>query len=364
MLSLDLRTLSWLIFGKKEAGEYPPHERYVIEPQVDASVERLDDRLLFRWQPQAVKVVIAYSADPDFANKRPLAQVMGQQEADITPPDESERQRLYYELQFVGGPANRQRLVTAERVLSLASGLNIRDIGGYQTTDGHHVRWGKLFRSGYLSQLAEPDFDYLTRLGLRIVCDLRTADEVAQNPDRLPPGTVYRHLAMYSSAEAAQEMRRILRSMQNMSGLLFDTYTELMLDRKAKVFAEFLALAAEPANLPLLLHCTAGKDRTGLAVALLLLLLGVPEPVVVADYTLSNLFGSRYRTDLAPRIQRLRRFGVSVNTFMPVLVADPQIMSKVLDYIRTRYRSVENYLHTVGGLKESTTAALRANLLE
>lgn len=95
------------------------------------------------------------------------------------------RQRLYFYIAPEGG----RGLWTAERVLPLQGGRNFRDLGGYQTNDGRHVRWGKVFRSGTMSGLTDTDYDYLSHLGIRVICDFRTVAERKAYPNKwgVPP---------------------------------------------------------------------------------------------------------------------------------------------------------------------------------
>ena len=129
-----------------------------------------------------------------------------------------------------------------------------------------------------------------------------------------------------------------------------------------RVFAGVLRLAADPANRPLVIHCTAGKDRTGLAVALLLLTLGVPEETVVADYTLSNHAFAVLAGRMRPEMARLYALGFGEAQLQPFLLAEARTLRGALATLRQRYGSVDWYLQRAG-LGDDVVAALRDGLL-
>lgn len=176
-----------------------------------------------------------------------------------------------------------------ERVLSLQGGNNFRDLGGYPAAGGRSVRWGLLFRSGAMAGLTPADFETLARRGIRTVCDFRDRRERATAPVNWPAGAVPNVLA-----DDYQNDMRALASLFG-SGLptgeqaraaMTATYPGILKQfngQYRRMFGELLAGRA-----PLAFNCSAGKDRTGVAAALLLTALGVPRAVVIEDYLLSN----------------------------------------------------------------------------
>ena len=184
---------------------------------------------------------------------------------------------------------------------------------------------------------------------------------VAERPDRLPPGAVARHTAIAAEVGRMRRVLTLIRKRHRIQELLLDVYT-VMLDQNGHIFADVIRAAADPANLPLVVHCTAGKDRTGLAVALLLLTLGVPEETVIADYTLSNrafdLLSGRMRSEMEP----LYRLGFDEAQLRPFLLAEARTLTGALAHLRRRYGSVEWYLLR-SGLDEATLEQARETLL-
>jgi protein-tyrosine phosphatase len=343
-----------LIRHRKRKANYPEPETLIIEPTADASVERLPDgRLTLRWiWPGKARIYVGTNPDTtDFSN--PLAQAA----SPVTLDDPMPGQRVYFTIVADNG----QRLVAAERTLPL--GVNVRDIGGYRTADGRHTRWGQVFRSGGLSELTDADQQYLAALGLHLVCDLRTLQEAARSPDRLPEGTPYRALPVYGDQEAVSKLgiSRLLLNLHRLDGLLLESYTHSMIAEKGRIFGEGLRAIAD--GLPALIHCTAGKDRTGVLTALLLHILGVPEETIVADYTLTNRVYPRLMASLRPDVQPLARIGIRAEDMKALLSANPATMRDTLAYARSRYGSIDAYLRDECGVDDTLRDRLRELLL-
>jgi len=253
-----------------------------------------------------------------------------------------------------------------DRILHLEGAVNFRDVGGYQTAAGRRVRRGLVFRSGALARLTDADLIALDAIGFKLVCDLRGDDEIAQEPDRLPqnPAPEYWHLPLTVQDDRRKRLGALVFNPAAVAPMLPEMYNHTMIDGNAKLYGGLLRRLADPTNLPTLIHCTAGKDRTGVAVALLLLALGVPDEVIVADYSLSNLYFESF-FEYGKRIAHsLRWLGVRADDLKPLFLADPATLRTAIAHIRARYGSVEAYLRDAAGLDDDTLAALRANLLE
>ncbi|MEK9213236.1 tyrosine-protein phosphatase [Sphingomonas sp. 2378] len=176
-----------------------------------------------------------------------------------------------------------------QRVLPLQGGRNFRDLGGYRTMDGRTVKWGLLYRSGQMHDLTPADYAYLQKLGIRTVCDFRDTRERTGEPTNWPAGQKPKVL----SDDYALDMSGMMLpgdpstwTHEQVVAAMTATYPKLLDQFRGqyrRMFAELLA-----GNAPLAFHCTAGKDRTGVAAALLLSALGVPRATVIEDYLLSN----------------------------------------------------------------------------
>ncbi|MGB0388660.1 MAG: tyrosine-protein phosphatase [Ardenticatenaceae bacterium] len=343
--------------------QYAPPETLVIAPDVDLLVARQEnDDLLVRWFVECASVGVYVGTQPDAIERgSPLAEVSGQSELLISGLDPAVRH--YFELRFEGGECDGKGIVVSERFLPLQGATNFRDLGGYRTIDGRRVAWGRVYRSSQLSALSDKDLKYLLNLGLKQVCDLRTMREVALQPDRLPEELGYLHSPVHRAEEFPIRQRDVLFKRDRLREAWTKMYIDLLIDQKAQAFGNLLRRFADAEQLPIVFHCTAGKDRAGITSALLLLALGVPEEVVVADYSLSNLHYAQLSQKVQQRLPQIGWVGISIDQFQPFLEANPATLRATLAHIRTKYGSVLAYLHHAAALDHEVIARLKDNLL-
>ena len=220
------------------------------------------------------------------------------------------------------------------RHVALDGAVNVRDVGGYRTSDGLQVTRGRLFRGDALCQLTGPDLERLDRVGLRTVIDFRTSGEVLlSGADRLPfgielvslpvsggdLGSVYELIASGDHERQRQEL-----SGGRAASLMVGINRRFVTDaRQREAFGAALRLACSAGRLPLLYHCSGGKDRAGWMTAIVLTALGVPRELVLRDYLLSNDF---HRTEY----QKLRFDLVKTG-----IVADPDLLRPVMEQSAT-----------------------------
>ncbi len=242
--------------------------------------------------------------------------------------------------------------------------MNCRDVGGYRTANGQQIRTNVLFRSDRLSQLTEDDQEELESFGIRTVVDFRTSAEANRDVSRLW-STVTTHAPLPIGDEIAQQTEFIERvragaiTVVSVSDVA-DSYMEMLTDA-GNQFASFLNLAADYEYWPLLFHCTAGKDRTGLAAALILELCGVERTQVLDDYELTNRLRSEKRIrELTPS---LRAAGADIEAIRPALSAPRAAMQQTLEYIDDTFGGTENFVINSLGLDPETLYQLRLNLL-
>lgn len=174
------------------------------------------------------------------------------------------------------------------RSLPLAGASNFRDLGGYAGHDGRALKWRTLFRADHLAALTPADRAQIAALGITRSADFRGEAErralsyvlpgVAQHTLTIEPTVVQRAIELQRSGHTLNAAQAV--------GLMQDTYRGFVNDNAPR-FAQLFELLLD-SNAPLVFHCTAGKDRTGFAAALILLALGVPRPVVMQDYLLTN----------------------------------------------------------------------------
>jgi protein-tyrosine phosphatase len=257
------------------------------------------------------------------------------------------------------------------RLLTLAGSCNLRDFGGYATVDGRRVRPGRLFRSGVLNRLAPEAVEALRALPLRAVCDLRrTAErELHPNPYFGPDvGTC----AWDTSVESSPIRERGFAesdSLESARAAMATMYRRIPYALQERLAGVFGAIAQTEAG-AVVVHCSAGKDRTGVAVALVLEALGVPRATVVEDYVLTN-----EAVDLRRQLLGEGATGVGLAaTADPILAlppfareavidAHPSYILAALEAVEARHGSVERYV--VEGLRiaPSLLAAARDRLL-
>ncbi|MEV4659558.1 tyrosine-protein phosphatase [Micromonospora sp. NPDC049301] len=240
-----------------------------------------------------------------------------------------------------------------DRHISLPATFNFRDVGGYPGHDGRTVRRGRLYRSDSLHRLDEQDRDAFAALGIRTVIDLRRPAEVARD-GRVPAyqGLTYRHIHPEHADWAAQRYEEGV----SLARYLADLYAGLAQTGTAGL-AEAIGLIADSANAPVVVHCVAGKDRTGIVCALVLAVLGVDDADIVADYALSTEASARFSAWLAAT----NPAGVDVPA--PFLASPAEAMEIFLAELREGHGSVEGYLRHAG-VTDEQLAALRHHLLD
>jgi protein-tyrosine phosphatase len=268
--------------------------------------------------------------------------------------------RYYYHLKDEAG----NRLMTAERRILMEGSVNFRDIGGYKTSDGREVKWGKVFRADGLARLTESDHRLLTRMKIKHVFDFRTKAEISEAPDKLPEDGVINYLNLpvtHGKFDFVDAMRRLKKG--DVSWLTPDFMVNgyiRNLEEFAGVWGEVINCLADLEGGSILFHCTGGKDRTGTCAALILLMLGVSEETITDDHQLSNI----YIADLLPRIfKQIASYGVDPDVVAPYLTAPKECILAVLDHIRNKYGTASAYLANKAGVTISTQEALKEKLL-
>lgn len=177
-----------------------------------------------------------------------------------------------------------------ERHLGFQGASNFRDVGGYTTQHGRQLAWRRLFRSDHLAALTEADLARMAALGIRAVFDLRHENERVRWPDRLPVAPVPRvyPLGFYPTGMREMFARFSPRTTAQEVDLALAEHYRHFPVAHVDEFRQLLAALLEMEGVPALVHCASGKDRTGFAVALVLMALGVPRITIIEDFLLSN----------------------------------------------------------------------------
>jgi protein-tyrosine phosphatase len=236
----------------------------------------------------------------------------------------------------------------ARRTLDIPALLNARDLGGHPTTDGSRTRYGSLIRSDDLSQLDAEGIRALANHGVETVVDLRWAEELELHPNPVPRDLTtirYRHVSLLAST--ANEWSALVEGYEK------ETWKCAVLEHVRAELRNVLSAIAESASGPLLFHCMAGKDRTGIIAALLLVLADVEPESIAQDYALSaeqlrEPYLVRYASSSKPAdiLEHLRCPEAGVHN--------------MLAYLEER-GGIRQYLADIG-LSEAEIATLRARL--
>jgi protein-tyrosine phosphatase len=248
-------------------------------------------------------------------------------------------------------------------LLRLASADNFRDVAGtgsgYPTRDGRHVRRSVYYRSNEL-QLTDADASALANLGVTSIHDLRSAPEVEAHPDAAVPGAAWHHVEVAGIPMAMVEGLADTEAAERVMCEVYDSFVRV--PEACASYARLLTSLATD-GLPQLFHCTAGKDRTGWAAALLLEVAGVDRDTILADYLLTNEVSSATREKyLALVAEHLGADKVAV--YEPTMIVEPQYLQTAYDAVEADYGSVEGYLRDGLGLDDSVVEALRSRLVE
>ena len=257
-----------------------------------------------------------------------------------------------------------------ERMWTLDGVENFRDYGGYPTVSGRRLRAGRLYRSAHHAGASDGDLERIDALGLGVLVDLRRPNERERNPNRRGPGFAGRvidndegdkplddfHSHMLTSDHSVESMREFMR----------DYYRQAPFEpRHIDLYHRYFAALAET-DRPVLIHCAAGKDRTGLLAALTHRLVGVGEDDTVADYLLTNDHArfERRAPLFAAWVQDLTGRTPSREAIFAGMGVEAEYLHIALDAIEARYGSVESYLELALGVDAVLKARIEDRLLD
>lgn len=254
------------------------------------------------------------------------------------------------------------------RKVSIPTAPNLRDLGGLPAGN-RQVRRGVVYRSATLATLSDADRAQFAGLGIETVYDLRTADEVAASPDRLPEGTLSIELDVLadSSLSVAARLGDLSADPQGFAATLGDGKAERLFEETYRDIVRlpsaltsyrelYLGILDENREGAALFHCTTGKDRTGWAAASILTLLGVDEAVVYEDYLQTN-------TDLLPALepvlQKAEAAGVDRDVLLPVLGVRENYLHAAFAQLNEQFGTIERYAQDGLGLTASDIERFR-----
>lgn len=232
----------------------------------------------------------------------------------------------------------------AERHISTEGAPNIRDIGGLFTTDGYQVKWGVIFRSGKLGGIKKEDYARLEGLNIRTICDFRSTQEVKDEPDKWPNMKQVNHVKLPIGDTLVSKwamLKKLRKDDFDATAFMYQANRSFVLDYSESYKTFFQHLLKEE-NRPILYHCTAGKDRAGLATVFILSALGVDRATIEQDYLLSNYYlHAHTEADLKKAAKYL---GIDHQKLRPLMKVKPEYLKGAFDAIEEKYGTMENFL--------------------
>jgi protein-tyrosine phosphatase len=259
------------------------------------------------------------------------------------------------------------------RLVSLHGGCNFRDIGGYATRSGHTVRWGRVYRAGVLSYFTDRDHETLHGLDVRAICDLRRTEERQREPSAWPHGEDRQrpvHLHWDDGVDTPTIRAFAARRPSTAAGMfdaMIDLYRALPQWMAPRIRGLFECIAN--GSVPLVVHCAAGKDRTGVAVAVLMRAIDVPQQTTLEDYLLTNESG-----DFEQFLRNRHETQLGLTDIHHPLLSMPDDIRRVLfsahpDFLQAAFESIaalgglDRYLEEIVGVGERTRAAVTSELV-
>ncbi|MDV6265116.1 tyrosine-protein phosphatase [Rhodococcus globerulus] len=243
----------------------------------------------------------------------------------------------------------------------LASVHNFRDVAGngYSTSSGTTMRRGVFYRANVLIPTGA-DLAVVESLGLTAVYDVRSEAEASETPDTILSAAKYTHIPILPGT--IQNSALAIRTVDSAQDFMRELNRSFVTDDATRAgFSQLLtALATTPG--PQLFHCTAGKDRTGWAAALLQTLAGVPQETIVDDYLLTNTYSAAYVDAAAERIAQTDAIG-RADVVRVMLTVEESYLGAAFEQVGASYKSIENYLHDGLGLTADTIDALGSKLI-
>lgn len=252
--------------------------------------------------------------------------------------------------------------MTSDRFLRIPGSINFRDFGGYVTKEGRRIKTGKLFRCGSMVEIVGPGEEQFAALDVGVICDMRRDDEVEMAPT---PSTevfacrVHIPIAPGSSPDLRDSITNPDHSFEDRVQYMTEITREIARDHVEAYQQVFTHLLETPNGF--LIHCSAGKDRTGFGAAMIKLALGVSEADVMADYLMSNE-SSELLDRMIPRMEE-QGLKLDMETYRVLAGVREEYLLGALDEIHNHFGGIDGYLEATG-LGPGEREELRQRLLD
>ncbi|SKB80181.1 tyrosine-protein phosphatase [Dyadobacter psychrophilus] len=253
--------------------------------------------------------------------------------------------------------------ILAKRYIPFSKTLNFRDIGGIKTMDGKTVRLGKIYRSGNLAELGNDEFTKFNATHIGRVYDLRTDHEIKGKEDHLPPNVEYLHMPTVADneGEIAQLKKKVINGeiSESMARDMTTQFYEDAVSVNVKALRNIIKSIAE-SDEPVLYHCSAGKDRTGIVSALILSILHVDRETIVNEYLLSNY----YRNAQAEKTLGKAKMGKIIKRKMDLkavevlTTVEEGFINATFNTIDTKYGGMDSFIQNQLGIDQKTRMRL------
>ncbi len=251
--------------------------------------------------------------------------------------------------------------------LDLQGAYNFRDIGGYKTADGRTMKRGLLYRSEALARLTDRDYEQLAHLKIKVLCDFRGADEKLRAPTQWRGSEIEQFPQPIEAQGSSPLMAKIAQGAppEELKATMAALYGQFAMTNATQYKNLFRRMV--DGGIPVLYHCSAGKDRTGVFTALLMTALGVPREQVIEEYLLTNKYV------LTPEAMKLmaanmKSFGMTTTPdperLKPVIGVEREYLESVFAEIDKQFGKFDNYRQKALGLNNQDVAKLKALLLE
>lgn len=258
--------------------------------------------------------------------------------------------------------------IVGERLIPLEGAYHFRDIGGYKSEDGRRVKWNMFYRADRLSGMTDNDIRYIKNMNIKTILDLRSEIEVKGSPDPKVNGIKYINIsAMKELDENASNLDVI--SLFN-SGILdkidcrdfmLNSYRNMVSNNVA--LRELIECLENEEGLPMIFHCSTGKDRTGLASVIILSLLGVPKKIVKKDYMDSNFYRKNINEVIIRSFKKKIKNNEKLKFLSYMLEVKEELIDAVFDEIDKKYGDMDNYLEKEFGLTKKKRKELKNRFL-
>ena len=316
-----------------------------------------DGNFLLKWEvsPDVEGKIEIYSAmtDTSIRNFTPVRTKLVEDQFALLNPSGSGL-REFFILKTSGVTSG----IVSNRFIDMDNILNFRDLGGYFTNDENQLKWGKIYRSGHLSNSNLFDQEKLKKLGIRTIIDFRSEKDRKAHPYfiNIPKINIPIDSGDFSDIKDLLIKENFTRSQTIL--YIQKSYKEII-DNSAEKYAEMFDVLLDKNNYPILISSHLGKDRTGIAAALLLYALGVPEYTIEEDYLASNKYIDPKKT-----ISFSEPLPESLQEAMTALFsANNAYLNNAFDYIKEKYGSIDNYLEKEVRVSKGKMIILRKLML-